>query len=55
MDEWTSGKEPHIIKELTAGKKYTMTETLPADGYVTAESITFTVEDGSEIDEDTGI
>lgn len=49
MDEWTSGKEAHIIKELTAGKKYTMTETLPADGYVTAESITFTVEDTSEV------
>ena len=42
-------KEPHIIKELTAGKKYTMTETLPADGYVTAESITFTVEDTGEV------
>ena len=26
-----------------------MTETLPADGYVTAESITFTVEDTSEV------
>lgn len=49
VDEWTSDKEPHIIKELTAGKKYTMTETLPADGYVTAESITFTVEDTSEV------
>ena len=49
VDEWTSGKEAHIIKELTAGKKYTMTETLPADGYVTAESITFTVEDTSEV------
>jgi len=49
VDEWTSGKEPHIIKELTVGKKYTMTETLPADGYVTAESITFTVEDTSEV------
>ena len=49
VDEWTSGKEPHIIKELTAGKKYTMTETLPADGYVTAESITFTVEDTGEV------
>ena len=42
-------QEAHIIKELTAGKKYTMTETLPADGYVTAESITFTVEDLSLI------
>ena len=49
VDEWTSGKEPHIIKELTAGKKYTMTETLPGDGYVTAESITFTVEDTGEV------
>ena len=49
VDEWTSGKEPHIIKELTVGKKYTMTETLPADGYVTAESITFTVEDTGEV------
>ena len=49
VDEWTSGKEPHIIKELTVGKKYTLTETLPADGYVTAESITFTVEDTSEV------
>ena len=49
VDEWTSGKEPHIIKELTVGKKYTMTETLPADDYVTAESITFTVENTSEV------
>lgn len=49
VDEWTSGKGPHIIKELTVGKKYTMTETLPADGYVTAESITFTVEDTGEV------
>lgn len=49
VDEWTSGKEPHIIKELTVGKKYIMTETIPANGYVTAESITFTVEDTSEV------
>ena len=49
VEEWTSGKEPHIIKELVVGKEYTMTETLPADGYVTAESITFTVEDTAEV------
>lgn len=49
MDEWVSGKEPHIIKELTVGKEYTMTEVLPADGYATAESITFTVEDTAEV------
>ena len=49
VDEWVSGKEPHIIKELIVGKKYTMTETLPADGYVTAESIEFTVENTGEV------
>ncbi len=49
VDEWVSGKEPYIIKELTVGKKYTMTEVLPADGYATAESITFTVEDTAEV------
>lgn len=49
VDEWVSGKEPHIIKELVVGKTYTMTETLPAEGYVTAESITFTVEDTAEV------
>ena len=48
VDSWTSGKEAHVIKELVAGKKYTLTETKPADGYVTAESITFTVEDSSK-------
>ena len=39
-DEWTSTEESHVIKELVVGKEYTMTETKPADGYVTAESIT---------------
>ena len=48
VDSWTSGKEAHIIKELVAGKKYTLTETKPADGYVTAESITLTIEDSSK-------
>lgn len=49
VDEWVSGKEPHIIKELVAGKKYTMTETQPAEGYVTAEIIEFTVENTGEV------
>ena len=44
MDEWVSKEEAHIIKGLIVGKKYKMTETKPADGYVTAESIEFTVE-----------
>ena len=49
VEEWVSGKEPHIIKELVAGQTYTMTEILPAPGYVTAESIQFTVEDTAEV------
>lgn len=49
IDEWVSGKEPHIIKELVVGKTYTMTEVLPGPGYVTAESIQFTVEDTAEV------
>ena len=48
VDSWTSGKEAHIIKELVVGQKYTLTETKPADGFVTAESITFTVGDTAE-------
>lgn len=49
VEEWTSTKEPYIIKELVVGKSYTLTETKPADGYATAESITFTVENTVEI------
>ena len=49
VEEWTSTKEPHIIKELVVGKSYTLTENKPADGYATAESITFTVENTAEI------
>ena len=49
VDEWTSTEGSHVIKELVVGNEYTMTETKPADGYVTAESITFTVENTAEI------
>ena len=49
VDEWVSTEEAHVIKELVVGKTYTMTETKPADGYVTAESIEFTIENTAEI------
>lgn len=49
VDEWVSKEEAHIIKGLIVGKKYKMTETKPADGYVTAESIEFTVENTKEV------
>ena len=49
VDEWVSKEEAHIIKGLIVGKKYKMTETKPADGYVTAKSIEFTVENTKEV------
>ena len=49
VEEWTSTEEAHVIKELVVGKKYTLVETKPADGYVTAESIEFVVENTAEV------
>ena len=49
VDKWVSKEEAHIIKGLIVGKKYKMTQTKPADGYVTAESIEFTVENTKEV------
>lgn len=49
VDEWTSTEEAHVIKELVVGKTYTLIETQPADGYVTAESIEFKIENTAEI------
>lgn len=48
VDEWVSEEKPHIIQHLVVGKEYSMTETKPADGYVTAETIVFTIENTSE-------
>ena len=49
VDSWVSEMEPHVITGLVAGKTYTLTETLPAPGYVTAESIRFTIADTGDI------
>lgn len=45
VEEWVSTESPHIIQRLHAGMEYSLIETKPADGYVTAEKVTFTVED----------
>ena len=45
IDEWTSGKQPHMIKNLTAGETYTLTEVIAPKNYKVAESIQFTVTD----------
>lgn len=49
VDEWISTEDAHVIKELVVGKNYTLIETQPADGYVTAESIEFTIENTAEV------
>lgn len=50
VESWTSTKEKHIIEQkLAVGKTYILTEKRPADGYATADSIEFTVEDSGEV------
>lgn len=50
MDAWTSTEEKHLIEQkFVIGRTYVLTEKRPADGYVTADSIEFTVEDTGEI------
>ncbi|MCI8465025.1 MAG: hypothetical protein HFI63_04090, partial [Lachnospiraceae bacterium] len=49
IDKWVSGTKPHRITKLVAGRRYTLTETIPAAGYATAESVTFTVSDTGEV------
>lgn len=50
IESWTSTKEKHIVEQkFVAGKTYVLTETRPADGYATADSIEFTVEDTGKI------
>lgn len=44
-DSWLSGTEPHPVDGLETGKTYILSERKPADGYVTAEQIEFTVQD----------
>ncbi len=50
IESWTSTKEKHIVEQkFVAGKTYVLTEKRPADGYATADSIEFTVEDTGKI------
>lgn len=51
VDSWITDGTLHRIEgdKAIVGKTYILTEILPADGYVTAESIEFTVQDTAEI------
>lgn len=45
VDEWVSDGDVHYITNLLIGKTYTLTEKLPAPGYVTAEKVEFAILD----------
>lgn len=48
IEEWVSGKEPHIIRGLLVNEEYTLHEDLAPIGYATASDVIFKVnEDGS--------
>lgn len=49
IDEWISGKAPHMIEGLTANQVYTLTEEIAPDGYVKATTIYFTVENDGKV------
>ena len=49
IDEWISGKQLHMIKNLTAGETYTLTEAIAPKNYKVAESLRFTVKDTGKI------
>ena len=43
IEEWVSGKEPHIIRGLLVNEEYMLHEDLAPIGYATASDVTFTV------------
>ena len=51
VEEWISSEEPHeIVGVLRAGETYTLRETIPADGFVIANEIEFTVSHDGTVD-----
>lgn len=51
VDSWISTTESHIIRGLTVGETYTLTETIAPKGYSTSSSIDFTVLSGGKTTE----
>lgn len=49
VEEWVSGKEPHIIRGLLVNEEYTLHEDLTPIGYATANDVTFTVNDDGTV------
>lgn len=49
VDEWVSGKEPHMIQNLFCNHTYTLTETIAPKNYKVAQSINFKIEESGKI------
>lgn len=49
VDEWISGKEPHMIQNLFCGHTYTLTEIIAPKDYQIAQSIDFKIEETGEV------
>lgn len=49
VEEWISGKEPHIIRGLKVNEQYVLHEDLAPIGYATSSDVTFTVKDNGEV------
>lgn len=51
IDEWTSTKEPHIIKGLIEGESYTLYEKYAPDAFVISNKVEFTVTEDKKTQE----
>ena len=49
VDEWVSGKEPHMIQNLFCNHTYPLTETIAPKNYKVAQSINFKIEESGKI------
>ena len=49
VDEWVSTDEPHLIERLKINHLYVLHETLPADGYATANDVEFILDDTGKV------
>lgn len=49
IEEWISGKTPHLMKDLDVGRTYVLTELLAPKNYQLAQSIEFTIEDTGDV------
>ena len=51
VDEWTSGKEPHVVNNLKPGETYILRETIAPDGYTVTSDTTFTLKEDGTVDQ----